>query len=326
MNEWLSILLQSLIYPGLLTMIVLVIVTQWYYRKLSGRIQYRRGPTYTGPAGVLQPLADFLKLLAKEDVVNRYGLKKSPLIIAVLAIGALIALGLVTPLAVQPLWAPYDIVVIAYILLLAPLALAYLALSIPNPYSSIAAGRYLALLISADPIYISSLLTPVILAARHTLVPYSAYLTSTVSAGLWVDSFLSAITMFIAAISGFIGMMAILMIKPFDFPEAESELYWGLFTELGGPRLAMAFFIKFIEKIILPLFYVMLFLGGPWPVNPANWWLSAIVVLVKYFVVLAVIAWVDNSMPRFRPDQGIRFLWKYGYSLAFLALILSFIA
>jgi len=85
-----KLLFEALIYPGLLTMVILVIVTQWYLRKLAGRIQYRRGPTYTGPAGFLQPLADFLKLLSKEDIVNKYGLKYSPLVLIVLAIGVLI--------------------------------------------------------------------------------------------------------------------------------------------------------------------------------------------------------------------------------------------
>lgn len=325
MNTIIRLLLEALIYPGLFTMVALVIITQWYYRKISGRIQFRRGPTYTGPAGILQPLADFIKLLAKEDLINKYGLKYSPLIVIVLAIAGLVVLTLVTPLAISPVFAPFDFIVVAYILFLAPLALSYLALSAPNPYAGIAAGRYLALLISADPAYIAAHLVPVILATRYYGASYSTYLTSVFSANLWIDSVTSALAMALAAVAGFIGLMAVLMVKPFDFPEAETELYWGLFTELGGPRLAMAFFLKFVEKIVLPIIYVMLFLGGPWPASPTNWWLSAIVVLAKYFVILTLIGLIDNSMPRFRPDQGIRFLWKYAYTLALLAVALSLI-
>lgn len=323
MNLLVSLLLQALIYPGLITMILLVILTQWYIRKLSGRAQFRRGPTRTGPAGVLQPLADFIKLLSKEDVVNKYGLKNSPLIIIVLAIGSLISLSLVTPLAITPLYAPYDFIMIAYIMLLAPLSLAYLALSAPNPYSSIASGRYLALLISADPAYVAAHLVPVILATKYYGATFSTYLTSTVSHLLWVTSLTSFMAMVISSIAGFLGLMAVLMIKPFDFPEAETELYWGLFTELGGPRLAMGFFLKFLEKIIFPLIYVMLFLGGVWPAEPSNWLASTTIVLVKYIVVLTLITIIDNSLPRYRPDQGVRFLWKYSYTLTLLSLILA---
>ncbi|MCD6324642.1 MAG: NADH-quinone oxidoreductase subunit H [Desulfurococcales archaeon] len=325
-TQALNLVFEALVYPGLLFTIVLVIATQWYSRKIAGRIQYRRGPTYTGPAGFLQPLADLIKLVSKEDLVNEYGLRKSPVVVAALAIGALIALMLVTPLAYSPVMAPYDIIIVIYIILLSPLALAYLALSQPNPYSGLAVGRYLALLISADPAYTAALLTPIILAGRHFSTWFSLYATSTVADRLWILSPASFIGMALAAVGGFIGLLAILMIKPFDFPEAESELYWGLFTELGGPRLALAFFLKFVEDILMPLIYVMLFLGGPWPAPYSNWWLSAIVVLLKYWVVLTIIRLIENSMPRYRPDQGVKFLWKYLYPISFLALIVAIIA
>ncbi len=322
----LNLVFESLVYPGLLFTILLVIATQWYSRKIAGRIQYRRGPTYTGPAGFLQPLADLIKLVSKEDVINKYGLSKSPVVVAALAIGALISLMLVTPLAYSPVMSPYDIVIVVYIILLSPLALPYLALSQPNPYSGIAVGRYLALLISADPAYTAALLTPVILAGRHFNTWFSLYATSTVTYKLWGLNPASFLGMALGALGGFIGLLAVLMIKPFDFPEAESEIYWGLFTELGGPRLAFAFFLKFVEDILMPIIYVMLFLGGPWPAPYNNWWLSAAVVLLKYWVVLTVIRLIENSMPRYRPDQGVKFLWKYLYPISFLALIVAVIA
>ena len=325
LSSILCVLLEALLYPGLLFMVVLVILTQWYLRKLAGRIQYRRGPTYTGPAGVLQPLADFIKLLSKEDVVNKYGLKYSPLIVIVLAIGAVIAVTLSTPLAPYPIYGVYDFIVIIYLLALSPLALAYLSLSNPNPYTSIGVGRYLALLVTAEPLFIASLLSPLVIAAKYFDGSYSLYKTSLVSHMLWALSPVSVVVMVLASISGFISLLAVLMVKPFDFPEAESELYWGMFTELGGPRLAMGFFLKFVEKIVFPILYVLFFLGGVWPFT-SNWLLGVVIVFVKYFVVLTIIGVLENSLPRYRPDQGIVFLWKYGYTLAVPALILSIIA
>ena len=319
------LLLEALVYPGLLAIVILVLITQWYLRKLAGRIQYRRGPTYTGPAGILQPLADFIKLLSKEDLVNKYGLKYSPLIIIVIAIGAVISILSTTPLAPYPIYSSYDFVVIVYLLTLSPLALAYLSLSNPNPYTSIGVGRYLALLVTSEPLFILSLLTPIIIASRDYGAVYSLYKSSLVSYMLWTRSLASVIAMFTAAISGFIALLAVLMVKPFDFPEAESEIYWGLFTELGGPRLALGFFLKFTEKIVFPMIYVLLFLGGTWPFTN-SWILGVLIVFAKYFIVLTIIGILENTLPRYRPDQGIVFLWKYGYSLAILSLFLSLLS
>lgn len=85
-------------------------------------------------------------------------------------------------------------------------------------------------------------------------------------------------------------------------------------------------FLKFLEKIVFPLIYAMLFLGGVWPAEPGNWLASTLVVLIKYVVVLTLITVIDNSMPRFRPDQGVRFLWKYCYTLALLGLAVAILS
>jgi len=318
----LSTVIQSLIYPGLVFMVVMVIITQWIARKLTARLQFRRGPIYAGPSGMFQPLADFIKLLSKEDIVPEGGLKYLPLVAAVLALGALMAVTLSTPLAINPIYAPLDIIAVVYILLLAPLALAFLALSAPNPYSQIAVGRYLALLISSEPPLALSLLVPIIIAGRRLSAGYSLYLTSAKSHTLWALGPSSALAMGIAAVSAFLGIMAVMMVKPFDAPEAETELYWGLFTELGGPRLALGFFIKFVERIVYPAIYASLFLGGTWPFEPGT--VAGIVaLLVKVLLLFVLITMIDAALPRYRPDQAVRWLWKYLYPLSTLAIVLS---
>ncbi len=319
-------LIQLFIYPGLAFIIIMIIITQWLHRKIGGRIQYRRGPTHVGPMGLLQPFADFMKLLIKEDVVSRYSMKLFPLVTAALGVGALVALTLMTPLAYNPYASPYDIIVFFYLALWSSLAIMLLALATPNPYTSLGVGRYMALLVSAEPAFIASFLVPVIVSSRIGVIDakYSLYLSSIYSWLLWIYSPISFITMLVAAISGFIAMMGVLEIKPFDFPEAEGEIYWGIFTEYGGPRLGLAFMILFIERILIPLIYVLLFLGGPWPIDiTSNLVGGIIVILVKYFVVFIFLSIIDNVMPRFRPDQAVRFLWKYGVTLASLALIIA---
>ena len=317
-----DILLQLLVFPGLLFMIAMVIFTQWYWRKASARMAFRRGPTRTGPVGLLQPLADFFKLLMKEDATSRIASKYIPVIAASLGVGSLIAVLLLTPLSYAPLYAPYDSIILFYFLVWTSLSIALAALGTPNPYTNIGIGRYLALLVSAEPVLIASFLVPIIVASKAFGAQYSFYLTSLVSINLWTVSPAATIAMILAFIAGFIGLMGVLMIKPFDFPEAETEIYWGIFTEYGGPRLAMLFFVHFMEKIVFPILFVLLFLGGAAPVSIVeNYWLGIIVILVKYFIVFTVLCLIDTMMPRYRPDQGVKFLWKYGLTLAALALI-----
>ncbi|ADV65315.1 complex I subunit 1/NuoH family protein [Desulfurococcus mucosus] len=321
----LTLVFQSLIYPGLFFMIVLIILTQWLARKVTARIQFRRGPVYAGVAGVLQPLADLLKLVVKKDLVNKYSLKASPLIVISLAIGALVVIPSATPLAIQPLHAEYDAIVVLYLLLLIPFGLAYLAAAHPNPYTAIGVGRYIALLLSSEPAYALTILVPVILASRHYGAGYSLYYTSLVSHMLWAISPLKTVSMALATAAGFLGLMSMLMVKPFDTPEAESELYWGMFTELGGPRLALGFFAKFAERIVYPLIYTLLFLGGAWPFTVGDWLPASIIILAKTIAVFTVLTVIDAALPRYKPEQAVRFLWKYLYPASIISLTLALI-
>lgn len=320
----LDLIVQALLYPGLLFTIVFIIFTQWYARKLSARIQYRRGPIHAGPAGFLQPLADLLKLVAKRDIVNKYSLNVSPVIVISLAIGFLILVQLALPVAYKPLYARYDSLAILYFMLIAPFAIAYLAAAHPNPYTSIGVARFLAQLVVAEPLFAITVITPLIIGARLG-GEYSIYLTSILSPKIWSSGLTSFIAMLLSAIAGFIALLAVLMVKPFDTPEAESEIYWGVFTEVGGSRLALGFFLKFAERIVFPMLYACLFLGCTWPVEPSNWLLSTIVVYLKTLLVFTVLTIIDNVMPRYKPEQVVVFLLKYGYPPALLGLLLALV-
>ncbi len=319
-------LIQSLIYPGLVFIIIMIIITQWIYRKISGRIQYRRGPCHVGPFGILQPFADFMKLLLKEDVVTKYSMKKLPLIFASLGLGALIAILVLTPISPWPLMAPNDIIVFFYLSLWASLAIMLLGLATPNPYTSLGVGRYMALLVSGEPAFIASFLVPVVIASSIYGAKFSLYLTSLSSWALWSYSPASFFAMVVAAIAGFLAMMGVLEIKPFDFPEAEGEIYWGIFTEYGGPRLAFGFFILFTERIVIPLIYALLFLGGSWPVSMySNRLLGVIVIFVKFLAIYIVLSIIDNIMPRYTPSQAVRILWKYPLVLSIISLLIALV-
>ena len=320
---------QYILYPGLLFVVAMVVFTQWIARKVSARVMFRYGPTWVGPFGLLQPLADFLKLLAKEDLTNRLASRYMPIIATSLAVGALTAILLFTPVAPNPIAAPFDIVPVLYLLVWSTIAIAIVGMGTPNPYSNIGVGRYLALLASSEPALLASYLVPVILSSKlpSTLPEYSVMRTSLLSAAVWGASWVHAVIMAVAFVAAFLATMAVLELRPFDIPEAETEIYWGMFTEYGGPRLALTMFVLFTEKIVLPLLFTLFFLGGPAPFSYEASPVAAIItIFLKYLALFVLMVVIDTMMPRFRPDQAIRFLWKYVFTLSFIALLAAIAA
>ena len=305
-----DLIIQGLIFPGLFFIVFLIIFTQWIYRKITARIQYRRGPCYTGPLGFLQPFTDFIKLLVKEDAVTRYSVKHIPIVLASIGLGSLIAILLLTPLSLRPFYGDYDIIILFYLGLWGSFAILFIGLAAPNPYTSLGVSRYMALLVSSEPSFIASFIVPVIIASRFFNVNYSFYKASILSHRLWTIDPFSTLSMILAAIAGFMALMGILEIRPFDFPEAEGEIYWGIFT----------------ERIVFPLIYVMLFLGGSWPVDiTMNYCAGFLIIFTKFILLFILLTVIDNVMPRLRPDQGVRILWKYALTLSVIALIISLI-
>jgi len=317
---------QYILYPGLLFVIAMVLLTQWIARKVSARVMFRYGPIWVGPFGSLQPLADFLKLLAKEDLTNRLASRHMPIIVASLAVGSLTAIVLFTPLAPDPVAAPLDIIPVFYLLVWSAIAIAMVGMGAPNPYSSIGVGRYLALLASSEPALFASYLVPVILSSKlpSTLPEYSVMRTSLLSAAVWGASWVYAAIMAVALVAALLATMASLELKPFDIPEAEAEVYWGMFTEYGGPRLALIMFVLSTKKIVLLLLFTLFFLGGSAPFSYETSPVAAIIIIfLKYLALFVVMVVVDTIMPRFRPDQAIRFLWKYVFTLSFGAVLVA---
>lgn len=324
-NTLLTLVIEALVFPGFMFIMGMIIFTQWWWRKAAARMAYRRGPTRTGPAGMLQPLADFLKLLAKEDIRHSLMLRRLPVLITSFAVGAIITVILFTPLSPVALWSPYDIVIVMYLLLWVAVSMALYGLSAPNPYTNLGLGRYLALLTVSEPALFAAFLVPTIVAAGiNPATQYSLYWTIVNAASLWTSGVVNAVIMAMAAVTAFFAILGVMTVKPFDFPEAEGEIYWGMFTEYGGPRLALGFFVAFAEKIVLPMLYVMLFLGGAAPFSFAdNYVLAFVAVLLKYLAVFTLIAMIDTMMPRYRPDQGIRFMIKYAITPAAIALVFA---
>jgi NADH-quinone oxidoreductase subunit H len=292
-------------------------------RKLLGRIQNRPGPNRTGPGGLLQPFADAIKMIVKEDIVPR----SADQVLHFLAPVALVAFALlsfaVIPYGRALVPVELDAAVLYFFAAGAgtELAVFMAGWASRNKYSLLAAMRALAQLISYElPLLLS--VVPVVMLAG------SLSTTEVVAAqGGWsVGGFLPrwfVLTPWGAA--GFVIFMIAALAEsnrsPFDLPEAESELIAGHLTEYSGFKYALFFMAEYFGLTALSCMGVTLFIGG-WQapcafleVVPSYVWFA-----VKLALVIMFFMWVRGTMPRLRIDQLMRLAWKFMVPLALINL------
>ena len=291
-------------------------------RKILGRVQNRPGPNRTGYFGLLQPFADGIKMLTKEDIVPRAA---DPLL-HFLAPVALVAFSLLT-LAIIPFGrhlVPLDLDSGLLYFFAAgaatELAVFMAGWSSHNKYSLLAAMRALAQLISYELPLLLSVVPVVMLAGTLSLTGIVAAQSG------WTGGVLPHWHVFTpwGAVSFALFLVAALAESnrsPFDLPEAESELIAGHLTEYSGFKYALFFMAEYFGMCALSGLAVTLFLGG-WQAPcafldglPSYLWFA-----VKLLAVLLGFIWVRATLPRLRIDQLTRLAWKFLVPLALINL------
>ena len=324
------LLFEALVYPGLLFTLVAILLTQWYVRKLYARMQNRVGPLHTGPSGLLQPLADFIKLMFKEDVATHGSGDRLVAGLLATAVGALVALLLMTPLThpVRALLgeftvvkADFDVILALYLLVWPTVALALIGFMSPNPFSILGGSRVFSLTIAYEVAFALSILAPVTMASALRSPIYSLYASSLASWSFWSNPFTAAPAALSLA-TALIALQCKLMEKPFDIPEAETEIVAGPFTEYSGPKLALILLLHDVELFVGAVIIVFVFLGGPHPFMQA-WWSGALTFLAKYLVVVAVLTSIKAAVARFRVDQALLVFWRYVLPLSLASFIVA---
>jgi NADH-quinone oxidoreductase subunit H len=276
-------------------------------RKLLGRIQIRYGPNRAGTFGLLQPFADSLKMMAKEDIVpdaaDRVIFLLSPAVVAMTALlmfavipfGPEISLyGHTVPLVVT------DINVgLLYVFALSSLGVYGVAMggwSSNSKYSLLGGIRGAAQMVSYELALGLSLIPVVMEAGSFSLVEIVNAQSE------WPFLFLEPM----AFVIFFISAMAEIKRIPFDLPEAENELGAGFHTEYSGMRFGLFFLGEYVHMQVLGGLIAVFFLGG-WhgPLLPGPIWLA-----VKIVIVCLVMIWIRGTLPRLRYDQLMNFGWK----------------
>lgn len=291
-------------------------------RKMLGRVQNRPGPNRTGPFGLLQPIADGIKMLTKEDIVPR----NSDQVLHFLAPVALLAFSILT-FAVIPFGrnlVPLDLDA-AVLYFFAAGAATELAIFMAgwasrNKFSLLAAMRALAQLISYELPLLLSFVPIIMLAGTLSMTGIIDQ-----QAG-WTWGFVPNWYIFtpwgFAAFAIFlVAALAESNRSPFDLPEAESELIAGHLTEYSGFKYALFFMAEYFGMIALSGMAITLFLGGwraPLPFLefiPSYLWFGA-----KLLGLLLIFIWIRGTFPRLRIDQLTRLAWKFLVPLALINL------
>jgi NADH-quinone oxidoreductase subunit H len=293
----------------------------WLERKLLGRMQSRYGPNRAGPFGLLQPIADLVKLIRKEHFYPAAAV--DVLYITAPAIAAFTALAAFSVIPFGGVWhvGPYDItgrivdVPIALVLLFALGAMGIYAFLVggwasESKFSLLGSMRTAAQLISYEVSLALSVLGVVLMAGSLSLVEIVERQQETI----WY-----AAPQLVGLLVFFIAGIAETNRPPFDLPEAETELVAGYQTEYSGMRFGLFSMAEYINMITLSGLAVTLFFGG-WsgPVLPGPVWF-----LLKLFAFIFVFMWLRATLPRLRYDQLMRFGWKVLLPVATLNAVVT---
>jgi len=317
-----------LMFLGILPLITYLVLAE---RKILGFIQARVGPNRVGPWGLLQPIADVLKLLVKEDTMPRQAVKWAFILAPCLVVAPALIIFAVIPMGPRPegdglAWYITDVDTGALLIIaLATIGVYGLILggwSSNNKFSLMGGLRSAAQMISYEVPQGLALVGPLMLAGSLSLIEI---VESQRAMGLWF--FVpQLVAFFIYVVAG----VAESNRNPFDLPEAESELVAGFHTEYSGMRFALFFLGEYANMIVVSAVATTLFLGGwlrPFPNVEALAFLDAVPPVLwfalKVFAFLFVYIWFRGTFPRYRFDQLMDLGWKWMIPLALANILVT---
>ena len=310
MIELLKAIFYFLLIPGFLFTAAVGLLSTWIDRKVTARVQWRKGPPW------FQPLADVLKLLGKETIIpeggSRFTFLSAPLI--GLAAVTLVSTMLWFYAADPEAGFVGDLIVILYLLTVPSLALIIGGFASRNPLSAIGSSREMKLILAYELPFILAVFTVV---AKAGSIIMGNIIGIQSAQGMMLLSFSGAIAFLVSLLV----VQAKLGYLPFDMAEAEQEIMGGPLLEYSGPPLAAFRLTKAMLLFTLPVFLITLYLGG----IDVYSGLGILWFIVKYVIILTLIILVKNTNPRIRIDQAVRFFWGPVTVLAAVGFILAFL-
>jgi NADH-quinone oxidoreductase subunit H len=310
-EETMTDLLAPLVNVGIVLGLMLTVAAFliWYERRLLGLWQDRYGPNRVGPFGLLQVVADMIKIFFKEDWVPPFA-DRAVFVLAPAAIMIAVLMSFVVVPLSPDIWVADSNVGLLFILAMSSMAVYASVLggwASNNKYALLGGLRAAAQMVSYEVFMGISLMGVVVLTGSFSLLDIVASQTD-----LWncVPQFFG---MLIFAVAGIAETKRI----PFDMPEAEAELVAGYHTEYSGMKFGMFFVGEYLGVTLISALTVLLYFGGwrgPW-LPPILWF------LIKTFMVIAIFILLRASLPRLRFDQLMAYGWRVLLPLALLNLL-----
>jgi NADH-quinone oxidoreductase subunit H len=291
------------VFPGFLFSASVGLLAGWVDRKVTARIQWRKGPPW------YQNFADIIKLLGKETIIPE-GAKLTFLLSPYLGLlSTVLAATILGRSIILPLESFLgDLIVVLYLLIIPAIALIIGASSSGNPLASVGASREMKLVLGYELPFILSVIVAII--KSEGTIQLGLILNHQINFGSHAAS-LSGLIAFIVAL---FCMQAKLCFVPFDASEAEQEIMAGTLIEYAGLPLAIFRLTKAVLLYTVPLFLIILFLGKD---------LSLLWIIGKYIGILVLIILIKNTNPRLRIDQALKFFWGPVTVLALIAVGLA---
>lgn len=293
----------------------------WLERKVIGHMQVRLGPTHVGWKGLLQPIADGLKLVAKEDIVPDMVDKPVYIIAPLLSLIPALSAFAVIPFAdkftlfgyqVKPYITDVNIGIL-YVLALSSVGTYGLIMSgwaSNSKYALLGSLRSSAQVISYETAMGLALIGPILLAGTLSLKG----ITEAQAGGVWY-----IVPQFVAFVIYLISAIAETNRAPFDLPEAETELVAGFHVEYSSMKFAMFFLAEYANMYVVSSIAAIVFLGG-WngPILPGFVWFVLKVLFFMFFYL-----WLRATLPRLRFDQLMALGWKILIPIALANVVIT---
>jgi len=291
-----------LIFPGFLFTVVLGLVACWIVRKVSALVQWRVGPP------LFQPFYDIMKLMGKEILIPQDAQRTVFLVAPLVGLtGVLLLSTMLWRITITQTAFVGDIIVAIYLMVLPSLALILGSSASASPHATIGTSREMKLVMGYE--------LPLVLAFIVVIIKTGGQLNLAAIAEYTPALSISGMLAFLAAL---LCVQAKLGFVPFDIAESETEVASGIMMEYSGALLAVWKVMQAMMLVALPLFLVMVFLGGfgttGWPLV---WGIG------KYVLVLVLLILIKNTNPRVRIDQAMKFFWVYCGIALVVAIILA---
>jgi NADH-quinone oxidoreductase subunit H len=300
-------LIQIFVYPGFLFLFLLAFFTEWLDRKMVAKFQSRYGPLHVGPKGILQPIADFVKLLSKEDIIpamaDKAPFRIMPIILLALAITPLFFIPITGSEALVSFEG--DLIIVMFIMSIIALLVFIGGWASTSRFSTVGSIRAGLQMFAYEIPLNLAMIGPAVSARSLSISRIVEWQTQ----GIW-GLFIQPIGFAVLTIC----LMAHLQRVPFDIPEADSEIVSGWIVEFSGKKLALIRLAKDFELVLASSLIVSLFLGGP----NGPWYLSPVTFLAKFLLCVFVLSNLRAAFARYRIDQLLSGAWKYLTPLALL--------